>query len=76
MNTSQTVEEKIRELPEELRNEVNDFMDFLITKQNPYIWQSWKTYIEGLDLGEVGMNDYLKNLEDYEDSLAKGEIKW
>jgi hypothetical protein len=27
-------------------------------------------------LVENGMSNYLKNLEDYEDKLASGEIKW
>ncbi len=28
------------------------------------------------DLSEDGIEDYLMNLESYEDKLAKGEIKW
>jgi hypothetical protein len=28
------------------------------------------------DETESDFNDYLANLEDYEDRLAKGEIKW
>ena len=31
---------------------------------------------ESLEIAESDFNDYLPNLEDYEDRLAKGEIKW
>ena len=31
---------------------------------------------ESLAIAESDFNDYLPNLEDYEDRLAKGEIKW
>jgi hypothetical protein len=29
-----------------------------------------------VDLANAGMGDYLPNLEDYEDRLARGEIQW
>ncbi len=76
MDTAQSIEEKIRNLPDDLKQEVNDFLDFLLTRQNSFLWQSWKTYLENLNLSEGDMPDYLKKLEDYEDRLAKGEIKW
>ncbi|MDB9308712.1 hypothetical protein PN471_08675 [Aphanizomenon sp. CS-733/32] len=31
---------------------------------------------ESLEIAQSDFNDYLSNLEDYEDRLAKGEIKW
>jgi len=31
---------------------------------------------ESLEIAESDFNDYLANLEDYEDRLAKGEIQW
>ncbi len=31
---------------------------------------------ESLEIAESDFNDYLPNLEDYEDRLVKGEIKW
>lgn len=32
--------------------------------------------IESLTMAESDFNDYLTNLEDYENKLAKGEIQW
>jgi N-acyl-D-aspartate/D-glutamate deacylase len=52
---------KIRQLPESLVEEVNDFIDFLTLKYN----QQFSDF-----------SDYLSNLEDYEEKLARGEIKW
>ncbi len=31
---------------------------------------------ESLEVSESDFSDYLKNLEDYEERLAKGEIQW
>jgi hypothetical protein len=63
---------KISTLPQNLLEEVNDFIDFLSgrygnggisTNNNP-------------DMYELNMSDYLKNLTDYENLLANGKIKW
>jgi len=67
---------KIRELPEPLIQEVNDFIDFLQIKQNGTRYQLWMLFKEVLETAESDFGDYLPNLEDYEDRLARGEIKW
>jgi hypothetical protein len=56
---------KISQLPEPLVQEVNDFIDFLLLKYNSEFPQ----------LTESDFSDYLKNLEAYEEKLARGEIK-
>ena len=65
---------KLRQMPESLVNEVADFIDFLITKHKQN--HSWLQSAESLELVESDFSDYLKNLEDYEDRLARGEIQW
>ncbi|BAG02289.1 MULTISPECIES: DUF2281 domain-containing protein [Microcystis] len=60
---------KIRQLPESLVEEVNDFIDFLTLKYN----QQFSDFVE---IAESDFSDYLSNLEDYEEKLARGEIKW
>jgi len=67
---------KIRQLPEPLVQEVQDFVDFLLTKSDTVRWQMWNQFAEGQELAEAGMADYLSNLEDYENRLARGEIQW
>jgi len=67
---------KIRELPEPLIQEVNDFIDFLQMKRNGTHYQLWTLFKEVLEVAESDFGDYLSNLEDYEDRLARGEIKW
>jgi hypothetical protein len=39
-------------------------------------WSSPEDEEEWRYLAEAGMSDYLKNLEDYEEKLARGEIHW
>lgn len=60
---------KIRQLPESLVEEVNDFIDLLTLKYN----QQFSDFVE---IAESDFSDYLSNLEDYEEKLARGEIKW
>lgn len=60
---------KIRQLPEPLVQEVNNFIDFLLMKSD-------STRAEALELAESDFSDYLLNLEEYEERLARGEIKW
>jgi hypothetical protein len=67
---------KINKLPEPLAHEVNDFIDFLLAKQDKTRWQLWSQFNEGLELSESDFPDYLTNLEDYEERLARGEIRW
>jgi hypothetical protein len=67
---------KIQQLPEPLAQEVSDFIDFLLVKQDPIQWEQWIYFREALDLAELGFSDYLRNLEAYEERLARGEIRW
>ena len=67
---------KIRQLPEPLIEEVSDFVDFLLLRQDSTRWQLWNQFTETSELSEAGFSDYLPNLEDYEDRLARGEIQW
>jgi len=67
---------KIRELPEPLIQEVSDFVDFLQMKSDSTRWQLWILFAEALEIAESDFADYLPNLEDYENRLARGDIKW
>ncbi|MDP2845397.1 MAG: hypothetical protein Q8N79_04895 [Candidatus Methanoperedens sp.] len=67
---------KIRKLPEPLALEVSDFIDFLLMKRDSTRWQLWISFCEAKDLAESDFADYLLNLEDYENRLARGEIQW
>jgi len=67
---------KIRELPEPLIQEVSDFVDFLQMKSDSTRWQLWMLFAEALEIAESDFADYLPKLEDYENRLARGEIKW
>lgn len=60
---------KIRQLPDSLVKEVNDFIDFLSFKHN-------QEFSDSLEIAESDFSDYLSNLENYEEKLARGEIQW
>ena len=62
---------KILELPEPLIQEVSDFVDFLKIKSDSTRWQLWILFAEALEIAESDFADYLPNLEDYENRLAK-----
>jgi hypothetical protein len=66
---------KIRQLPESLVQEVSDFIDFLVWKHSTKDSSLWLD-TESIELVESDFSDYLSNLEDYENRLARGEIKW
>lgn len=66
---------KIRQLPESLVEEVSDFIDFLVWKHRSKDSCLWLD-TESIELVESDFSDYLSNLEDYENRLARGEIKW
>lgn len=66
---------KIRQLPESLVQEVSDFIDFLVWKHSSKDF-SLSLDTESLELVESDFSDYLSNLEDYENRLARGEIQW
>lgn len=67
---------KIEQLPESLVQEVSDFIDFLLMKNDKTRWQLWTHFTETLEVVESDFADYLSNLEEYEDRLARGEIQW
>jgi hypothetical protein len=67
---------KIQQLPEPMLQEVSDFIDFLLVKQDPMQWELWTHFRETLDVTESDFSDYLRNLETYEESLARGDIQW
>jgi hypothetical protein len=69
MTTKELLAKEIEDAPELVLQEVLDFVRFLKEKR-----QSVAT--EGLEIAEAGFADYLANLEDYEDRLARGEIQW
>ncbi|MBD2361945.1 DUF2281 domain-containing protein [Anabaena minutissima FACHB-250] len=76
MTTHEETIAKIRRLPESLVQEVNDFIDFLVWKSSSKDSSNWLHSHESLELMESDFSDYLSNLEDYENRLARGEIKW
>ncbi|MBI5603223.1 MAG: hypothetical protein HY879_07695 [Deltaproteobacteria bacterium] len=67
---------KLRQMPEGLIEEVNDFINFILMRHDSNRWQLWNQFSEGLGIAEIDFPDYLSNLQDYEDRLALGEIKW
>jgi hypothetical protein len=67
---------RIRQLPESLIQEVGDFVDFLLIRQDVTRWQLWNQFMEAPELSESGFSDYLAGLEDYENRLTRGEIQW
>lgn len=67
---------KIRQLPESLIGEVDHFVDFLQVRRDDARWQLWNQFAEAVGLADSDFCDYLSNLEDYEDRLARGEIRW
>ncbi len=76
MTVQDTTISKIQQLPDPLAQEVNDYIDFLLLKRDSSRWQLWHQFSEGLETAESDFSDYLRNLEDYENRLAKGEIRW
>lgn len=66
---------KIQQLPESLVREVTDFIDFLLSKQRATS-EELRHAAEGLQIAESDFSDYLTNLEQYEERLARGEIRW
>lgn len=67
---------KIRQLPEPLAQEVSDFVDFLLIRNDDSQWEHWTQFMESQQIAEVDMSDYLANLQDYEADLANGKIQW
>ncbi len=67
---------KIRQLPEPLAQEVNDFVDFLLLRSDRDRFALWTQFSERLKIAHSDFSDYLPNLEAYEERLARGEIHW
>jgi hypothetical protein len=67
---------KMQQLPEPLLQEVSNFVDFLLVRQDQTQWELWNHFREALDLAESDFSDYLPNLETYEEDLARGDIRW
>lgn len=63
---------KIQQMPEPLVEDVQEYVDFLLTRSDR---QTVQHLAEVRTLTESDMADYLPNLEDYEERLARGEIK-
>jgi len=63
-------------LPESLLQEVSDFVEFLLMRQDSTRWQMWNEFNESVMLAEADFSGYLANLEEYEERLARGEIQW
>ena len=76
MSIKDTIVDKIHQMPESLVTEVSDYIDFLLLKHNSINWQSWIQFSDSLKIAESDFSDYLPNLKDYENRLARGEIKW
>ena len=67
---------KIRHLPDALVQEVSDFVDYLLSKHSGKDSSLWLKSEESQEIAESDSSDYLSDLEDYENRLARGEIKW
>ncbi|MEH1912341.1 MAG: hypothetical protein V7L05_10325 [Nostoc sp.] len=39
-------------------------------------WELWLQFSESVEIVESDFSDYLSNLEDYEERLARGKIQW
>ena len=76
MNIREEPIKKIYKLPDKLVPEVNILLDFLLTQEDTEQWQIWEEFKESLKITESDFNDYLENLEGYEERLARGEIQW
>ncbi len=67
---------KIRQLPEPLVQQVNDFIEFLLMRNDSKRAALWMQFNEALEIAESDFTEYLLNLKDYEERLACGEIQW
>lgn len=76
MNIKEETIKKLNQLPDKLVPEVSILLNFLLTENNSEKWQIWEEFQESLEIAELDFPDYLSNLEDYEERLARGEIQW
>jgi hypothetical protein len=75
MNIQTQTISKIRQMPEALVREVNDYIDFLLWRDR-HNQLTNTTSLDSTEMVESDFADYLSNLEEYESQLANGEIKW
>ena len=61
---------KIQQMPEPLVQEVQNYVDFLLTRNDSARWQALQHLTEATTLMESDLTDYLSNLQDYEEQLA------
>ncbi len=67
---------KLQHLPEPLVQEVSNFIDYLLWKNQGQELIDTSDFTESLELTNSDFSNYLSNLENYENRLARGEIKW
>ena len=67
---------RIQQLPEPLVQRVQDYVDLLLKRDESGGWRAAKHLSEAVGLTESDVSDYPGNLEDYEERLARGEVKW
>jgi|HubBroStandDraft_6_1064221.scaffolds.fasta_scaffold796399_2 hypothetical protein len=75
--TVEEVERQLRVLTPDKLAVVAEFVAFVSQRPGPAggIW-ALDDDDEGKALAEAGMGEYLRQLEDYEDRLARGEVQW
>ena len=54
MTTYDATTAKIHQLPESLVQEVSDFVDFLLVRQDAVRWQQWNQFTGSLELSDAG----------------------
>ena len=67
---------RMQQLPQPMLQEVSDFIDFRQPHAHQAQWDVMDPLPRALDLAESDFSDYLRNLETYEESLARGDIRW
>jgi len=69
--TVEQIVDELRRLPPEKLAVVNDFVEYSRGRAGPATFAA-----ESAWLAEAGMDDYLLRSEDYEDRVARAEIRW
>lgn len=69
--TLSQISEQLKQLPPEKLPVVLDFVSYLADR-----YRSGRNSAAEPELAEWGMSEYRTDLEDYENRLARGEIKW
>ncbi|TAE58771.1 MAG: DUF2281 domain-containing protein [Nostocales cyanobacterium] len=67
---------QIQQMPDSLVQEVSDFIDRLLTQYKIDQGELYFNFGESIDIAESDFTNYLSNLEDYEQRLTSGKIKW